>query len=321
MSIKLMQSDAKIIVTSKSFSNSETLKQRTLSFFPNATFLPDGVQTTPLRHLFESIDGAIIGLDKVDQEVLESSKQLKILSKFGVGLDNLPLDLCLQHGVKVGWTAGVNKLSAAEQTLGLMIGLSRNLMANCIELKGGHWNKKGGRELSELTVGIIGVGHIGKTMIKLLKPFGCNLLVNDIYEQSEFYVEQGVREVSKEELLEQSDIVTCHVPLTKETAHLINKNSLGLMRSDAFLINTSRGGVVDLNALKWGLQTGVIAGAAIDVYETEPPTDTELLSLQNLICTPHTSGNSRKAVESMGNSAIDHLVSYFIDGKRDGFIV
>ena len=156
-------------------------------------------------------------------------------------------------------------------------------------------------------MGIIGLGNIGQDLAKLLQPFGCKLLGNDIKNRSVFARNYTVKLVRKEEIFFKSDILTLHVPLTTATHQLVNKRTLDIMHHDAFLINTSRGSVVDQSALKKALINGSIAGAAIDVFEEEPPTDSDFLRLPNLIPTPHLSGNSYEAVLAMGRSSIKHI--------------
>ena len=157
----------------------------------------------------------------------------------------------------------------------------------------------------------IGCGHTGSDVLRLLAPFGCNLLVHDIVDKSNFCQEQGASQVSLEAVLEQSNIISLHVPLTKQTHQMVNASFLQKMKSTGFLINTSRGQVVDQEALKKGLIQGDIGGAALDVFVEEPPSDEEFLSLSNLMVTPHIGGNAEEAINAMGQSAINHLVPFF----------
>ena len=173
------------------------------------------------------------------------------------------------------------------------------------------WDKDGGHQLSGKTVGIIGCGHIGSDVVRLLSPFSCNILVNDIVSKEDFCLEQGISEVSLNEVVKKSDIISLHVPLTELTRQMVNESFFQRMRSTAFLVNTCRGEVVNQGSLKNALSKRVIAGAALDVFIEEPPTDAEFLSLPNLMVTPHIGGNSKEAVETMGRSAINHLTSFF----------
>jgi phosphoglycerate dehydrogenase-like enzyme len=165
--------------------------------------------------------------------------------------------------------------------------------------------------LSEKIVGIIGVGHIGKELIRLLKPFNCKILVNDIIQQNDYYKKNNLIETTKEEIYKKSDFITIHTPLNKTTFNMITLKEIKMMKKTAYLINSARGGLINEKDLKIALKESMIAGAAIDVYLEEPPTDKELLSLPNLICTPHIGGNAKEAVEAMGISAIKHLKEFF----------
>jgi phosphoglycerate dehydrogenase-like enzyme len=154
------------------------------------------------------------------------------------------------------------------------------------------------------------LGNIGRELLELLKPFQCDIVVNDTDNIKDFISQHNLREATKEEIYSQADIISVHTPLTEETANLFNRSVFEKMKPTAFLINTARGGIINETDLKYALQNNLIAGAALDVYETEPPVDVSLLSLPNLICTPHTGGNSYEAVVAMGLSAISHLINY-----------
>jgi D-3-phosphoglycerate dehydrogenase len=198
--------------------------------------------------------------------------------------------------------------------LGFMIALCRNLFSTSNELKQLVWNKSGGVQLSGKTIGIIGLGNIGKELVLLLKPFGCNILVNDIEDVSEFAVANELKFVDKISLIASSDIISIHTPLTSETRNMFTIKEFNQMKKSTFIINTARGGIINELDLKIALKEKIIAGAALDVYETEPPIDKELLELPNIICTPHTGGNAAEAVYAMGESAINHLIKFRKDG-------
>lgn len=301
----------KIVVTSRSFSLNKTLRIELLQHFPENVVFNDKGLYLDGQALLDFVQGAdilVVGLEKIDENVLKVCPNLKMISKYGVGLDNIDLEICQKYGVKIGWTGGVNRLSVAEVALGFMLGLCRNLFLTSLQHKSGIWNKSGGYQLSGKTVGIIGVGFIGKELVRLLKPFGCKILVNDIIDQKQYYSENNLTETSKEDIFRQADLISFHTPLNTETTYLVRKETLELMKPSAFLINTARGSIIKREDLKWALQNKMIKGAAIDVYEEEPPTDLEFLQLENLVCTPHLCGNSEEAVLAMGRSAIRHLV-------------
>lgn len=303
----------KIKVTSPSFSKNKLLAKKLRTYFPESELNVEGIHFNE-EHLIEYLsnaDGAIIGLEQINENVLKNCPKLAFISKYGVGLDNIDQAACCNHNVKLGWTGGVNRRSAAELTLGLMIGLFRNIFATYVQLRDGEWRKEGGFQLSGKTVGIIGVGNVGKEVARLLEPFHCKILGNDILDLKNYYRENGLIEATKEEIYEHADIIALHVPLTDQTHHLINSSTLHKMRPEAMLINVSRGEVVNQEDLKIALQEKIIAAAALDVYESEPPTDMDFLRLPNLVCTPHIGGNAEEGILAMGQSAIWHLNQFY----------
>jgi len=307
----------KVAVTSKSFSKNEILIKKLKEYFSDIklNYGTKKLNDDELIEFLNGCDGAIVALEEINKKVLDALPTLKVVSKFGVGLDNIDIDYCKEKNVKVGWIGGVNRQSVAEMALGFMLMLIRNLYVSSNKLSNGVWDKNGGYSLYGKTIGIIGVGYIGKEVIKLLKPFNCKVLVNDIINQDEYYKENNLHYKSKEYIFKNSDIVTIHTPLNQETKYLINKTTLSMMKKNAFIINTARGDIVNLDDLKFALKNGVINGAGIDVYDSEPPQDKELLSLENLICTPHIGGNSNEAVLAMGESSIKFLKE-LLDDKR-----
>ena len=305
--------EPKVVVTSISFSKSITLKRCLLKIFPNSFFNETG-QRLSGEKLIEFIDGAdaaIVGVETIDYSLLKHTPALKIISKYGVGLDSIDQKLLKNRGITLGWTGGVNQRSVSELTLCFMLGLCRNIFKSGFKLKNSNWEKEGGYQLSGKTVGIVGCGHIGSDVLRLLAPLNCTLLVRDIINKSDFCLNHGALEVSLKEIIKKSDIISLHVPLTKLTHQIVNEGFLNGMKPTAFLVNTSRGEVVNQEALKTALRENMIGGAALDVFIEEPPTDIEFLSLPNLMVTPHIGGNAKEAVEAMGQSAIGHLVSFF----------
>lgn len=302
-----------IKVTSPSFSKNETLVLELASqpFRVVLNSTGERFEGDSLARYLSDADAAIIGLEKVTPGLLDRCPRLRLVAKYGVGLDNVDLDACRERHVAVGWTPGVNRHAVAEQTLGTLIGLTRNLFFSTRKLQQGIWQKTGGRQVSGLVVGIIGLGQVGRELVRLLHPFGCTLLANDIVDIRDFCDDWGVIAASKEEILSRCNAVSLHVPLTSLTRHMIDAAALARMRPDSFLINTSRGEVIDQPALKQALKAGRIAGAALDVYASEPPADLEFLKLPNLVCTPHIAGNSLEAVVAMGRSAIQHLKEFY----------
>ena len=232
----------KVVVTSPSFCKSESLKSRLTSLFPNTVFTEkeDCLSGAELINFLKDADCAIIGRDPITRVTLDALPKLKMISKYGVGLDNLDIDAMQQKGVAIAVTEGTNKRSVAELTVSFMIGLCHNIFLSAERMKKGQWIREGGQNLSGKTIGIIGCGNVGKEVIMLLKPFGCNILVNDIEDKNEFCREQSAIETSFEILINESDIVSLHVPLTNLTLEMIDEKILHAMKPTALLINTSR---------------------------------------------------------------------------------
>jgi phosphoglycerate dehydrogenase-like enzyme len=302
----------KVKVSTVAFSKNEQLVKQLRAAFPDAEVNKEGVRIPEesLGDYFTGAEAIIVGLEKISGPLLDSLPDLKIIAKYGVGLDNIDIDACSSRNIQIGWTGGVNRRSVAEMTLGFMLALCRNLYTTSNQLKNLIWNKSGGVQLSGKAIGIIGLGNIGKELLVLLKPFNCRILVNDIADLSALENNGSFEVVSKERIYMESDIITIHTPYTKLTDNLINEKVFKQMKSGSYLINTARGGIVNEEDLRQALLSNLIAGAAIDVYNTEPPVDKALLSIPNLICTPHTGGNAEEAVIAMGESAIGHLVEY-----------
>lgn len=299
-------------VTTVAFSsNKELVNLLTEKTGLNVKLNPKGkrLQESELINFLQDCEFAIVGLDIIKKEILEQLPRLKIISKYGVGLDNINLKDCEKFGIKVLHTQGVNKRSVAELTLGYMLSLCRNIFVTANKMKEGVWEKNGGIQLTDKTIGIIGVGNIGKDLINLLKPFNCKILVNDILNIEEFCKLNNCTSVSKDYLFANSDIITVHTPLNNETNNLINKSTFDSMKKSAIVINTSRGGIVNQNDLKEALIERKIAGAAIDVFDIEPPSDLNLISIPNLISTPHIGGNAIEAVFGMGEASINNLLN------------
>lgn len=302
----------KVVVSAVAFSKNTELVNFLLQHFPDAIINDQGKRYSgkELVAYYKSADAIITGLEKIDSELLDNLPNLRFISKYGVGLDNIDIDACKKRNIQIGWTGGINKNSVAELTLAYMLMLSRNIFVTANQLKNDVWNKSGGFSLSNKTIGIIGLGHIGKELIRLLEPFNCRILANDLIDIEEFCLENNIECVSKDYLYKNADIITLHVPLDSSTQDLINEKTINLMKSSVYIINTSRGGIVNEDDLKNALRDFRIGGAALDVFKIEPPVDKELINFPNLIPTPHIAGNSYDAVVKMGMESINHLLNF-----------
>ncbi len=299
----------RIAVTSRSFSRHRVLRRELLDRYPDVTFNDEGISLKGdlLIEFLKGHERAVTALEKLDDGLFAALPELKIISKYGVGIDMIDLEAMARHGVRLGWTGGVNRRSVSELVISMAIALLRHVPAAHREVLDGVWRQHVGRQLSGKTVGIIGCGHVGKDLGPLLNAFGCLVLAHDILDFPEFYRANNVRPLSLDELLARSDIVTLHLPLDDTTRNILSRDKLALMKSDAVLINAARGGLVDETALKQRLIEGKLAAAGFDVFAVEPPDDTELLSLPNFLVTPHIGGSAEEAILAMGRAAIAGL--------------
>ncbi len=261
----------------------------------------------------EDCDAAIISFEPINDRVLAALPRLKVVSKLGVGLDKIDAAAMNEHGVRLGWTAGVNKRSVAELALCMIIACLRHLPAtNAAMRRGERPLQRMGRQLTGKTVGIHGCGQIGQELVRLLQPFGCTMLANDIRDYADFYSEFDVEAVSFDELLERSEVLSIHLTVTDKTRWMYGPEVLDRLRADCVLINTARGRIIDEAALKERLKDGRIAASAIDAFAVEPPEDDELLNLPNFLATPHIGASAEEARWNMGVTAIEGLSDNFL---------
>ena len=258
------------------------------------------IEREELKKVIAEYDGIIVrSRTKVDAEVLSRAARLKVIGRAGVGVDNIDVEEAERRGIKVLRTPEGPSVSVAELTVALMLCLARMIPYADRAMKEGRWVKGElmGVELRGKKLGIVGFGRIGYEVAKRAKAFEMEVLVYDVVldKLMDRVREVGARGLSFEELLRESDFVSIHVPLTPQTRRMIGEEELKAMKPTAYLINTSRGGVVDEGALLRALKEGWIAGAALDVYEVEPPTNMELIRLPNVVCTPHIGAQTAEA--------------------------
>lgn len=266
-------------------------------------------------------DALIVGTPKVTRKMLEGSK-VKIIAKHGVGVDNIDIAAATELGIPVTITQGANSESVAELTIAFIFALARGLVSSHISLfHNRRWSGVMGVEVRGKTLGLLGFGAIAKEVNSRALCLGMKTIAFDPYVSSEEMAKRGALRVSFEELLGRSDFLSIHVPLTSETKGMIGEKELKSMKRSAFLINTARGGIVDENALARALKEGWISGAALDVFEEEPPSfDSPLFECENLIVTPHIGAHSIEAVYRMNMMAAKSVVDFF-SGKIPEYVV
>ena len=273
-----------------------------------------------LRDLLGDAVGAIVSTDPFDRDVLDSTPNLMVIARVGVGVDTVDVAAATANGVLVTTTPGANEDSVADHTLALMLALVRRVPEHDRSLRERRWDRGGAMTPGDLwrsTVGIVGSGRIGRAVVRRLRGFGCAILVSDpALEQPD----EGTRLVSLDELLAESDVVSLHVPLLPETRGLIGRRELALMRPTAVLVNAARGHIVDEAELAAALRGGRLAGAALDVFAEEPPFDSELLELRNVIVTPHVAGMSVGSIAAMTEQASRSVVEVLHGGVPVGTV-
>ena len=256
-------------------------------------------------------DGVICGDDRFSRSVLQACiPRLKVISKWGTGIDSIDLTACEEFGVVVGNTPNAFTAAVADSVLGYMLSFARQHPWMDQAMKDGIWKKIPGRSLSECTLGIIGIGNIGEAVIQRADPFQMTIVGNDIREISpEFINQYDIKMVSLEELLSRADFVSVNCDLNPTSQHLLNEDAFSKMKSDAVLINTARGPMVDEKALINALETGKIAGVALDVYEHEPlPDDSPLRGFKQVLLAPHNANSSPEAWEHVHWNTIRNLL-------------
>ena len=280
-----------------------------------------GLSDDEFRRRMEGVQAVVDGGERWTADMFEKAGDLKVLARRGVGWDSVDVDAAARNGVWVTNTPGATDHAVADFTLGLMIGLLRNIPSAAAEMKAGEWHRFRGKELRSLTIGIVGTGAIGKQVIARARGFGARILANDVSADTQFAAHWAVQYVSLDDLMAHSDIVSLHCALNESTRALVNSENLKLMKRDAYLVNTSRAQVIDKDALIEVLQAGAIAGAAIDVHDPAPcAPDDPLVALDNVIATPWTAYNTVESVSYMCMTSVHEAVRV-LEGHKPMFPV
>lgn len=263
-------------------------------------------------------EAALVGLDFVEASVFDRCPNLRIVARNGVGMDTVDLEAATRAGVAVTVPFGANSTSVAELALGLLIALARGVVTNHNRVQGGVWLREQGTQLAGKTLGIIGLGRIGKKVARRAQAFEIQVIAHDILPDAAFGDSCGVPFVSREELLASSDIVSLHVPLTPLTRHMIDASAFTQMRPGALLVNTARGLVVDPDALVAALDSGHLAGAALDVHPIEGEIDRRMIGRANVVTTTHLGAYTRESLAATTTAAVRSLCQYFERRTPDG---
>lgn len=278
------------------------------------------VDGTDVRALFEAVEDAdalvVRSETQVTAELMANAPRLQVVARAGVGIDNVDVDAATEAGVIVLNAPGANRYSAGEHTIALMLSVARQLPIANASMHAGKWERKKFKlfDLRDKTVGIVGLGRVGRVVAQRLKAFGCHVIAHDPYVSAEIFRENEIERVSYPELLATSDIVTYHVPLTEETYHYLSADAIRQLKSGAVVINAARGEVVDHEALAEALDSGRIAGAGVDVFPEEPLLSSPLWGRPNVVLTPHLGGSSDEALAAVGQM-ISHSVLAALNGE------
>lgn len=277
-----------------------------------------GIQDPKFVEALNRVDAILCGNDLVvNDAVLDMAPRVKAIAKMGAGLDTVDIAAATRHNAIVFHTPGANNQAVADHTFGLILNVARKIIYCDRSLRENRWEhtKIMGLEIWQKTLGLIGLGAIGRCVALRAKGFQMKVVAYDPFWPTAFADEQGIEQVKLEELLKVSDIVSIHVPLIPETKWMIDEKALNLMKSSAILINAARGGIVNETDLYKVLKNGVIAGAGLDVFENEPPTNSALLDLGNVVLTPHTAAFTFEGMNNMSIGVVEQLIAYYHGDK------
>jgi len=270
------------------------------------------IKAEDLLRRIEAYDAIIVrSRTKVTKQVIDAATHLRVIGRAGVGTDNIDTSSAQARGVKIVNTPDALTNAVAEFTVGLMLGLSRKISSADSSMRAGKWEKSSlvGRELKDKTYGAIGLGRIGRRVAELVHVFGMKIIANDIISIPEDVLESlGITMCSREEVFSRADFVDLHIPLTPETTNLVNYQTFRKMKKNSYLINTARGMIVNEGDLLRAISEGLIAGAALDVFETEPNVNSKLIENEKIILTPHIAGQTLEAQDESGKLVVEEVL-------------
>ncbi len=313
-----------VFVTSTSFlemdgPHLDLLKDHGMQVVPN----PYGryLNEEEMEQLSREADAVIVGVEPVTRSVIEAAPRLRVISKYGVGYDNIDLVAAADRNIPVTYTPGVNADAVAELTIGLLFTLARAIPFVHAAMRNREWHRPMGQEIAGKILGIIGLGQIGKGVAQRALSLNMKVLAYDKVRDEDFAHRQGIAYTDLSSLLEQSDFVTLHLTLNEETRNLLTEERLRQMKKGSFLINAARGELVDEDALFRVLESGHLRGAALDVYREEPPFQSPLLDLDNIIFTSHIASKTTEAVQAQAFMAAENVIAILGGCREDATIV
>jgi D-3-phosphoglycerate dehydrogenase len=282
-----------------------------------------GIEDDDFIEALTQADAVLCGNDlQVNEDLFDLAPKVKVIAKLGAGLDTVDIDAASRHNAIVFHTPGANNQAVADHTFALILSLARRILYCDQSLRDKRWEhtKIMGVEIWQKTMGIIGLGAIGRCVALRAKGFQMKVVAYDPYWPAEFADQEGIEQMPLDELLKVADVVTIHVPLTPENKGLINARAFKLMKPTALLINAARGAIVAESDLYQALRNGEIGGAGLDVFAQEPPTESPLLELDNVVLSPHTAAFTHEAMDNMSMGIVDQLIDYY-QGKQPAHLV
>lgn len=312
----------KVLVTPTSFLQNTKAKEK-IEAFAEVVYNDLGrpLKGDEILERLAGVDGYIAGVDYITADVIEKMPAgVKVISRYGAGVDRVDIPACAKKGVKVANTPGANSVAVCELAFGLMLCAARNIpkLHNAVEK--GEWPRSEGTELSGKTLGIVGMGAIGKNLATRAIAFGMSVQAYDPYFDQGFAAVNGIKKAGLDELLSSSDFISLHVPLTDETRHMVDAARIAKMKKGAIVINTARGGLIDEVAAADAIRSGHLGGMGLDAFEQEPLVDSPLKGLDRVIFTPHTGAHTAEAVEAMGMMAVDNCIAV-LKGEECRFVL
>ena len=279
-----------------------------------------GLEEADLRTKVAQADAWIVAFHPIGAALMDSAPRLRIIAKHGVGVDNIDIPAATARGIVVTTAPSANDQAVADLTMALLLSLLRRIPEANASVKAGRWERFPGCGLSGKVLGILGLGRIGQNLARRAKGFGVELIGADPCWPDEAARDLGVRRVEPNDLFVQADIISLHAPLTAETTGLVGETAIAAMKPGVWIVNTSRGKVVDEKAMYEALRSGHVAGYATDVFENEPPVTSPLLALPNVVATPHMGTHTRESLKLMGDRVADAVLHVF-RGERPEFVV
>ena len=305
----------KILVTPASFKQgaSSSVMARLKSFAGDIVFNTKGKPFTEdeLIAALKGCDGCIAGLDPFNRKVIENADTLKVISRYGTGIDNVDVEAAKEKGISVCRTPGVNSQAVAELAIAFMLCLARQVPMLDRKTREGHWVRSVGIELHTKTLGILGLGAVGKRTARIAAGFSMNVLACDPNIDIGYAQSNGIKPVDFDTLLRESDFLSLHLPLKPDTRHIMSAEAMRRMKKGAIIINTARGGLIDEAAACALIKSGHLDGLGLDVYEEEPPQNSPLFGLENVVFTPHTAAHTTEATAGMASMSVENLINAF----------